>query len=1077
MPTLKKQTDGSFLKKRLKDEISGPTGPIGPDGAIGPAGATGPQGKTGEAGPQGATGVVGQTGSQGPQGVQGPMGVTGMQGIQGIQGQTGEAGAQGITGPQGVQGLQGTTGQVGAQGCTGPTGVQGPQGLTGPRGTTGAQGATGEAGEAGPQGPTGVQGLTGITGPQGAQGSQGATGVQGITGITGMQGVQGSQGNTGVQGLTGVTGYQGPVGITGAQGIQGLQGITGPQGVQGITGVQGVQGITGITGPQGVQGQTGRTGPIGVQGTTGPRGITGAQGVQGLTGRTGIQGITGSQGVQGIQGSTGLQGAQGVTGITGFQGLQGITGPQGVQGQQGATGIVGRTGTTGPTGPQGVQGITGVTGLRGVTGPQGPTGITGPQGVQGITGKTGATGLQGPQGITGPTGYRGQTGPQGITGARGVTGPQGPTGPFGVTGPQGPTGLVAEFLTHKLQFTTGGYMFQGKTGYGSTGQGFWLGMDEGVAKLNIGDSENYINWDGDTLTVVQDIIISNVRQTVLSSRVDTSGPNFLQGSTGLQVLLEADTTDPVVPSFAYGHDKRGALDYTAPIEANQLITTGITENLINFLYVERNPTTKALTYGGSYKSNLYSFKFNYALASLLHFNGTHGTYIFTDVFEHTWTRFGSAIISTTQKKFGTAALYLDSSSYIYTSAIKVLGKAWSVEFWFRLSSIGVNSGMLRFEDISSTPVLEILYSTTAGAILYSLQNGSLLNTYGAKTSYSANTWYKFQVEYTGSHYNFRVDGVIDYSFRSDTELGNINKLYLGFTIGNYFYGYIDEFRAIFDYSPYGSDFTPEIAELSAPDFYWFDTNKMKMKYGNIVDGWTEKQLLILGEAIALHKGLIPTMTSNSTPSGIASASTEISSTYAAWKAFDKIVTGDSGWITASFVTTGWLKYQFALAKIVVSYTITPPYTYANDRAPKDFQFQGSNNDTDWTTLDSQSGITWTSNTPRTFTFSNTTAYLYYRLNVTAIRGSDYVWVCELQMETTGVTEIINYALQGRYDSGDIATTAGSFTVNHDLGCIPQIVMLIENGSLIYSKDFVVTKTSLTWTAVAGVSRVIALRGW
>ena len=47
MPVIKQLGDGSLAKRRLPDEVSGPTGPVGPDGAQGPAGYTGPRGDTG----------------------------------------------------------------------------------------------------------------------------------------------------------------------------------------------------------------------------------------------------------------------------------------------------------------------------------------------------------------------------------------------------------------------------------------------------------------------------------------------------------------------------------------------------------------------------------------------------------------------------------------------------------------------------------------------------------------------------------------------------------------------------------------------------------------------------------------------------------------------------------------------------------------------------------------------------------------------------------------------------------------------------------------------------------------------
>ena len=286
MPTVRVQTDESLIKKRLVDEISGPTGPVGPGGAVGPTGTTGPAGVTGS---QGETGVQGITGQAGEQGEAGSQGETGVQGITGQAGEQGEAGSQGETGVQGITGQAGEQGEVGSQG------------------ETGVQGITGQAGE---QGEVGSQGVTGITGSDGVEGAVGSTGAQGTTGVQGNTGEQGDPGITGVQGATGVqgnTGEQGDPGITGVQGTTGVQGVTGSQGDTGVQGATGVQGITGIKGVTGSQGDTG------VQGTTGVQGITGIKGVTGSQGDTGIKGVTGDDGAPGAQGPTGVTGLLGVS--------------------------------------------------------------------------------------------------------------------------------------------------------------------------------------------------------------------------------------------------------------------------------------------------------------------------------------------------------------------------------------------------------------------------------------------------------------------------------------------------------------------------------------------------------------------------------------------------------------------------------------------------------------------------------------------------------------------------------------------------------------------------------------------
>jgi hypothetical protein len=87
-------------------------------------------------------------------------------------------------------------------------------------------------------------------------------------------------------------------------------------------------------------------------------------------------------------------------------------------------------------------------------------------------------------------------------------------------------------------------------------------------------------------------------------------------------------------------------------------------------------------------------------------------------------------------------------------------------------------------------------------------------------------------------------------------------------------------------------------------------------------------------------------------------------------------------------TSGWVQYDFGAnnAQIVKRYTISEADTIAA-RDPKDWQFQGSQDGITWTTLDSESGQAfayWYQQL--TYNLSNTTAYRYYRLNVTANNG-------------------------------------------------------------------------------------------
>ncbi|MBW8780624.1 MAG: discoidin domain-containing protein [Verrucomicrobia bacterium] len=120
--------------------------------------------------------------------------------------------------------------------------------------------------------------------------------------------------------------------------------------------------------------------------------------------------------------------------------------------------------------------------------------------------------------------------------------------------------------------------------------------------------------------------------------------------------------------------------------------------------------------------------------------------------------------------------------------------------------------------------------------------------------------------------------------------------------------------------------------------------------------------------------------------GTASASAENPPNETSSKAFDG--TTSTKWYNAVNGGTGWLQYQFAsgIAWTISEYKVSS----ANDvsqRDPKNWQFQGSNDGSTWTTLDTQTNQTFASRLlTKTYDFTNTTPYHYYRLNITANSG-------------------------------------------------------------------------------------------
>lgn len=137
---------------------------------------------------------------------------------------------------------------------------------------------------------------------------------------------------------------------------------------------------------------------------------------------------------------------------------------------------------------------------------------------------------------------------------------------------------------------------------------------------------------------------------------------------------------------------------------------------------------------------------------------------------------------------------------------------------------------------------------------------------------------------------------------------------------------------------------------------------------------------------------MPWMTADNAPSPyVVSTSFTPSTGYDAYKAFD-----DAYNVAASFVsteagtTTGIITVDLGEDNehIVTGYNLLQQFA-ANfhPRMPKNWTFDGSNDNSNWTTLDTQSNITtWVYNSMKEFAFSNSDAYRYYRLNITANNG-------------------------------------------------------------------------------------------
>ncbi|MFB4327345.1 discoidin domain-containing protein [Paenibacillus sp. CR_12] len=140
---------------------------------------------------------------------------------------------------------------------------------------------------------------------------------------------------------------------------------------------------------------------------------------------------------------------------------------------------------------------------------------------------------------------------------------------------------------------------------------------------------------------------------------------------------------------------------------------------------------------------------------------------------------------------------------------------------------------------------------------------------------------------------------------------------------------------------------------------------------------------------------IPKMTSNTAPSGIVSASSFNASGQDPWKAFDSIA--NTNWRSKNGdPLPQWLSYEFTSPIIISAYKVTVGSTFSY--TPKSWTFEGSNDGSNWTVLDTRSNVTnWTLSSFQLFDFFNMTAYKAYRINITENNGGTFTDLLELEM--------------------------------------------------------------------------------
>ncbi len=149
-----------------------------------------------------------------------------------------------------------------------------------------------------------------------------------------------------------------------------------------------------------------------------------------------------------------------------------------------------------------------------------------------------------------------------------------------------------------------------------------------------------------------------------------------------------------------------------------------------------------------------------------------------------------------------------------------------------------------------------------------------------------------------------------------------------------------------------------------------------------------------------------------TTSGKTYSAGNANGSFPASKAFDDLTGNNQAYVANS--PTDWIKIDFGSGQSItpIKYTMICWNGDSNrnqNESPKTWTFEGSNDDSNWTVLDTQTNVpTWSNLEKRTYTFINSVAYRYLRWDVTANQGFlDRMQMTELEIIESASSNSIN----------------------------------------------------------------------
>ena len=222
--------------------------------------------------------------------------------------------------------------------------------------------------------------------------------------------------------------------------------------------------------------------------------------------------------------------------------------------------------------------------------------------------------------------------------------------------------------------------------------------------------------------------------------------------------------------------------------------------------------------------------------SLLHFDGADASTNFTDESAKSWTVAGNAQIDTAQSKFGGAAgLFDGTNSKITTPAttdFQYGTGAFTIDFHARVNGTG-SKVMFCQGGVSGSQYPDIWFaSTSKTAVRVEIWEGSA-NRVGINGTITENVFNHLALIRDGNNFYLATNGTLsaptvwsgtmDYNNAVPISIGNQQNA------GEWFNGWLDEFRVSKGIARWTADFTPPTSAYSSPSnkTTWFFMRDLK----------------------------------------------------------------------------------------------------------------------------------------------------------------------------------------------------------------------------------------------------------